>query len=93
MKKSIFLFFAAILCAIGVNAKVIYLKPNSNWTQANAAFWVHAWGGTGDIDLKMTPVANDPTIYEAEVGTSTSVIFLRRDYRIPCAIPRITVLS
>ena len=79
MKKSIFLFFAAILCAIGVNAKVIYLKPNSNWTQANAAFWVHAWGGTGNIDLKMTPVANDPTIYEAEVGTSTSVIFLRRD--------------
>lgn len=76
--KKIFTFFAALACVMSMSAKVIYLKPNSNWQQANATFWVHAWGA-GDKDVKMTPVEGDPTVYQAEVGESTSVIFMRRD--------------
>ena len=76
--KKIFTLFAALACVMSMSAKVIYLKPNSNWQQANATFWVHAWGA-GDKDVKMTPVEGDPTVYQAEVGESTSVIFMRRD--------------
>lgn len=76
--KKIFTFFAALVCVMSMSAKVIYLKPNSNWKQANATFWVHAWGA-GDKDVKMTPVEGDATVYQAEVGESTSVIFMRRD--------------
>lgn len=76
--KKIFTFFAALACVMSMSAKVIYLKPNSNWQQANATFWVHAWGA-GDKDVKMTPVEGDPTVYQAEVGESTSIIFMRRD--------------
>ena len=80
MKKSIFLFFAAILCAMSVSAKVIYFKPNSNWAQANANFYAHVWGGSGATSpVKFTPVATDPAVYQAEVGTHTSIIFLRMD--------------
>lgn len=80
MKKSIFLFFAAILCAMSVSAKVIYFKPNGNWAAANAAFYASVWGGAGVTNpVKFTPVATDPDVYEAEVGTNTSIIFLRHD--------------
>ena len=80
MKKSIFLFFAAILCAMSVSAKVIYFKPNSNWAAANANFYAHVWGGDGvNSPVKFTPVATDPDVYEAEVGTHTGIIFLRHD--------------
>ena len=80
MKKSIFLFFAAILCAMSVSAKVIYFKPNGNWAQGNANFYAHVWGGSGATSpVKFTPVATDPDVYEAEVGTHTSIIFLRMD--------------
>ena len=80
MKKSIFLFFAAILCAMSVSAKVIYFKPNGNWAQANANFYAHVWGGSGATSpVKFTPVATDPNVYEAEIGTHTSIIFLRMD--------------
>ena len=63
MKKSIFLFFAAILCAMSVSAKVIYFKPNGNWAAANANFYAHVWGGSGAISpVKFTPVATDPDV-------------------------------
>ena len=78
MKKSIFLFFAAILCAMSVSAKVIYFKPNGNWAQGGANFYAHVWGGSGvSSPVKFTPVATDPDVYEAEVGTHNQVIFLR----------------
>ena len=80
MKKTIFLFFAAILCAMSVSAKVIYFKPNGNWAQANANFYAHVWGGSGATSpVKFTQVATDASFYEAEVGTHTSIIFLRMD--------------
>ena len=76
--KKIFTLFAALAMVMSMSAKVIYLKPNSNWQQANATFWVHAWGA-GDKDVKMTPVEGDSTVYQAEVGESTLIIFMRRN--------------
>ena len=64
MKKSIFLFFAAILCAMSVSAKTIYLKPNSNWagnSPRNAAYFF----GNGEKWVGMTD-ANGDGIYECE---------------------------
>ena len=50
-----------------VTEKVIYLKPNSNWTQSNARFAIYVWGGTtGEKWVSMT--ASDTTgIYEAHL--------------------------
>ena len=54
MKKSIFLFFAAILCAVGMNAygatqRYIYVGLSNNYHQwKNESQWgINHWGGTG----------------------------------------------
>ena len=44
------------------------------WNQADAKFFVHAWGGAADLDAQMTLVAGD--IYQVEIA-HTSIIFLR----------------
>lgn len=42
-----------------VTAKVVYLKPNSNWTQSNARFAAYFWGGTpGEKWVSMTAVGD-----------------------------------
>ena len=43
MKKISFVLLA-LVCAIFVNAKVIYLVPN-DWRSDGAALFVHSWGG------------------------------------------------
>ena len=50
-----------------VTEKVVYLKPNSNWTQANARFAAYFWGGTaGEVWVSMT--ASDTTgVYEVHL--------------------------
>ena len=54
MKKTIFLFFAAILCAVGMNAygatqRYIYVGLSNNYHQwKNESQWgINHWGGTG----------------------------------------------
>ena len=83
MKKSIFLFFAAILCAMSISAanmkggEVLYLKPNSNWTQSNAWFAIYLCNGTSSATwVKMTKSGN---YYMATVPTGDykNVIFVR----------------
>ena len=83
MKKSIFLFFAAILCAMSISAanmkggEVLYLKPNSNWTQSNAWFAIYLCNGTSSATwVKMTKSGN---YYMATVPTGDykNVIFCR----------------
>ena len=42
-----------------VTAKVVYLKPNSNWTQSNARFAAYFWGGApGEKWVSMTAVGD-----------------------------------
>ena len=52
MKKSIFLFFAAILCAMSVNAKDIYADMSSapSWY---ADAYIHYWDGSSDKYVKL----------------------------------------
>ena len=80
MKKSIFLFFAAILCAIGMNAATpekLYLTPNSNWTQSNARFAAYFFGN-GEKWVSMTKVAGETNLYEVTTPAGyPKVIFCR----------------
>ena len=74
MKKTIFLFFAAILCAMSVSAKTIYLKAGK-WTDGGAKFGCHTWGSS-DKSGFMTHVEGD--IYKFEtLDANTDVIFTR----------------
>ena len=83
MKKSIFLFFAAILCAMSISAanmkggEVLYLKPNSDWTSSNAWFAIYLCNGSSSATwVKMTKSGN---YYMATVPTGDykNVIFVR----------------
>ena len=83
MKKSIFLFFAAILCAMSISAanmkggEVLYLKPNSNWTSSNAWFAMFLCNGTsGDEWVKMTK-SGDYYMATVPTGDYKNVIFCR----------------
>ena len=50
-----------------VTDKVVYLKPNSNWTQSNARFAAYFWGGApGEKWVSMTDADKDG-IYEAHL--------------------------
>ena len=76
MKKMI-LFFAALFMGLTMSAKTIYLNTGggSLWNQANATFFVHAWG-VEDEDLQMTLVSGD--VYSVEIKDgNTGIIFLR----------------
>ena len=82
MKKSIFLFFAAILCSMSVDAKVIYLKAGK-WTDGGAKFGCHTWGSSdksgfmthveGDIYKFETPDANTDVIFTRVAGNASGI--------------------
>ncbi len=70
MKKSIFLFFAAILCAMSVSAKTIYLKPGP-WTVDGAWFAAYLCNGSESASWhKLTPTQEDAAIYSVEIEDS-----------------------
>lgn len=76
MKKSIFLFFAAILCAMSVSANMVYLKPG-NWLNDGADVWVHSWGGTqGDVAGVLKPVGLG--LYGLDIKNNTNCLFVRQ---------------
>ena len=76
MKKSIFLFFAAILCAMSVSAKMVYLKPG-NWLNDGADVWVHSWGGNqGDVAGVLKPVGLG--LYGLDIKNNTKCLFVRQ---------------
>ncbi len=58
-------------------AQVIYFKPSSNWTQANARFAAYVWNDAGNAWFSMVDSDNDGH-YEVEISSDyTSVIFVR----------------
>ena len=82
MKKSIFLFFAAILCSLSAGAATerVYFVNASNWSKIN----VHAWDGTatgtswpGNTATKDTWQWEGKDVYyfEAEAGAYKKCIF------------------
>ena len=78
MKKSIFLFFAAILCAMTANAKMVYLKPSSNWKESGAIFYVWYWTGSGAGTAgKMQQL--ELGLYGYDIGNNTSFLITRNE--------------
>jgi len=85
MKKSIFLFFAAILCAIGASAatKTIYFKSQQWWHKDNAASAAYYWGTDGEAKAwpgtRMTKVAGETNVWSIDIDTDKypNVIFIR----------------
>ena len=49
-----------------VTEKVVYLKPNSNWTQSNARFAAYFWNDSGNVWVSMTDEDKDG-IYEVHL--------------------------
>ena len=77
MKKSIFLFFAAILCAMSVSAKMVYLKPSDNWKEAGAIFYVWYWTGSGSGTAGKLNYVGLGGYYGYDIGNHTSFKFTR----------------
>ena len=73
MKKSIFLFFAAILCAVSMQAKVVYFKNTANWTNVNCYYWdgvtAPDWPGN-----TMTRIGST-SYYYLDIGNAKKCIF------------------
>ncbi len=59
-----------------VTEKVVYLKPNSNWTQSNARFAAYFWGGT----------AGEKWVSMTAVGDGTYEVHLPEGYDYGCNI-------
>lgn len=77
MKKIFFSFLMFFACAIGIQAKTIYLNANI-WDVDGPAFYVHSWqtGADGSSDLRMSQVAG--SIYSVDIPAAhDSVIFMR----------------
>ena len=56
---------------------LLYFKPNSNWTQANARFAVYCWNDSGNVWVDLTD-SNGDGIYEVIVPEGyTNIIFCR----------------
>ena len=73
MKKSIFLFFATLLCAVSMQAKVVYFRNNNNWTTINCYYWGGS-NGPSWPGKAMTKISNSE-YYKIDVGNHTKCIF------------------
>ena len=75
MKKSIFLFFAAIMCAMSTQAKVVYFKNTSNWSVNNVKCYY--WDGVTAPDWPgktMTRIGST-SYYYLDIGAAKQCIF------------------
>ena len=73
MKKSIFLFFATLLCAVSMQAKVVYFRNNNNWTTINCYYWGGS-NGPSWPGKAMTKISNSE-YYKIDVDNHTKCIF------------------
>lgn len=57
----------------------VYLRPNSNWLQANARFAVYYWDDASNTDwADMTPTSDCEEVYVAQIPANyTNIIFCR----------------
>lgn len=60
-----------------INARTVYLKPSSDWTNDSARFAVYVWDGAGNLWIDMSDDDGDG-IYSAQVPNNYSnIIFVR----------------
>lgn len=87
MKKSIFLFFAAILCAMsvqGANTMRIYCKQAQSWWKSDgAAVGAYYWGTGGNANswpgTRMTKVSDQTDLWyiDVDIDKYQNIIFTR----------------
>ena len=75
--KKIFSLFVAMMAVMSLSAKTIYLHVNDDWKSFGAVFFVHAWGGTADADVKLEAVEEGSYLFSAEIGDNTTLLFVR----------------
>lgn len=75
--KKLFSFVCALVCAMSLSARDLYLVPNSNWLQSNARFAVYAFeNGTKWVDMAI--VDGTTNTYKATIDDKyPKVIFCR----------------
>ena len=75
--KKLFSFVCALVCAISLSARDLYLVPNSNWLQSSARFAVYAFGD-GEAWVDMVAVDGATNTYKATIDDKyPKVIFCR----------------
>lgn len=78
--RKIFSFFVALTAVVSMSAKTVYLNTaSSNWAEADAVTFIHAWGGeVTTTNVQMLPVAEGSAILSAECDdNNTSLVFVR----------------
>lgn len=75
--KKIFSLFVAITAVVSLSAKTIYLHVNDDWKSFGAVFFVHAWGGTADVDAKLVAVDGNDYLFSAEIADNNNLLFVR----------------
>lgn len=78
--RKIFSFFVALTAVVSMSAKTVYLNTaSSNWAEADAVTFIHAWGGeVTTTNVQMLPVEEGSAILSAECDdNNTSILFVR----------------
>ena len=78
--RKIFSFFVTLTAVVSMSAKTVYLNTaSSNWAEADAVTFIHAWGGeVTTTNVQMLPVAEGSAILSAECDdNNTSLVFVR----------------
>ena len=78
--RKIFSFFVALTAVVSMSAKTVYLNTaSSNWAEADAVTFIHAWGGeVTTTNVQMLPVAEGSAILSAECDdNNTDLVFVR----------------
>lgn len=76
--RKILSLFVALTAVLSLSAKTVYLNPGqTGWADFNAVTFIHSWGGSATIDVKMLPVEEGSPILSADCGDNTQIIFVR----------------
>ena len=78
--RKIFSFFVALTAVVSMSAKTVYLNTaSSNWAEADAVTFIHAWGGeVTTTNVQMLPVEEGSAVLSAVCDdNNTSIVFVR----------------
>ena len=75
--KKIYALFVALTAVVSLSAKTVYLHVNDDWKSFGAVFFVHAWGGTADVDAKLVAVDGNDYLFSAEIADNNNLLFVR----------------
>ena len=69
-----------ILVSVAYPRKRIYMRPSSNWQEANAVFFIKSWGMADQVAKLAQLSSCDAGVYYADIyASNTSCLFTRQD--------------